>query len=449
MTARMPSSFAQRFHPALSGLLLVASLLYAQPASARHVNVLVIDGGINAAVADFVQEAIKASEEDGAALLLIEMDTPGGVLQSTQDIIQSMLNAQLPTAVYVTPRGAWAGSAGVFITMAANVAAMSPGSSIGAAHPVFSGGENKKDEGEGRDYMMEKVENMSTAYIESIAKQRNRNVEWAADAVRNSVAVTAEEAVELNVVDLIAKNRAELLAAIDGRVVEVDGEEWTLELADAEIVPVEMNTLQAVFNFIGDPNIVALLIFAGLAGLYLEFQNPGMLVPGVTGLVLLLLAGFALQVLPFNWVGILLILIGLGLLVAEIFVTSFGTLFAAGIVCFLIGGSMAFDRPEISDLTIDFWSVLVPAVVAMGGFTGLVAIMVGRTLMRAQTAGVDEMLGLVGRTSTALEPSGKIFIRGEYWNVDADEPIGPGEPVEVVAVDGLRLRVRRASRTHG
>jgi membrane-bound serine protease (ClpP class) len=410
------------------------------------VNVLVIDGGINAAVADFVQEAIDASEEDGAALLLIEMDTPGGVLQSTQDIIQSMLNAQVPTAVYVTPRGAWAGSAGVFITMAANVAAMSPGSSIGAAHPVFSGGENKKDEGEGRDYMMEKVENMSTAYIESIAKQRNRNVEWAADAVRNSVAVTAEEAVELNVVDLIAKNRSVLLEAIDGRVVEVDGEEWTLELADVEVRMLEMNTLQAVFNFIGDPNIVALLIFAGLAGLYLEFQNPGMIVPGVTGLVCLVLAGFALQVLPFNWVGIMLILVGLGLLVAEIFVTSFGTLFAAGIICFLIGGSMAFDRPELSDLNIDFWSVLVPAVVAMGGFTGLVAIMVGRTLLQAQTAGVDEMVGLVGRTSTPLDPSGKVFIRGEYWNVDADEPIAAGEPVEVVAVDGLRLRVRRPGR---
>jgi membrane-bound serine protease (ClpP class) len=204
-----------------------------------------------------------------------------------------------------------------------------------------------------------------------------------------------------------------------------------------------MSTLQAVFNFIGDPNIVAILIFAGLAGLYIEFQNPGLVLPGVTGLACLVLAGFAMQILPFNWVGLLLIFLGIGLLVAEIFVTSFGVLFAAGILCFLVGGTMVFDRPEISDLTIDFWSVLLPVVVAFGGFTGVVAVLVSRTLMRGQTAGVDEMIGLVGRTTAPLTPSGKIFIRGEYWNVDADEPIEAGEPVQVVAVEGLRLRVRR------
>ncbi len=429
--------------PAL--VVLACALLLATSTHAAHVNIVTIDGGINAAVADFIDESITKSEEDGAALLLIEMDTPGGVLQATQDIIQSMLNARVPTAVYVTPRGAWAGSAGVFITMAANVAAMSPGSSIGAAHPVFSGGgEEGNKEGEGRNYMMEKVENMSIAYIESVARQRNRNVEWAAEAVRNSVAIGPEEAVELNVVDLVAKNRAELLAAIDGRVVDVDGEDWELSLAAAEVRMMEMSTLQAIFNFIGDPNIVAILIFAGLAGLYIEFQNPGLILPGVTGLVCLILAGFAMQVLPFNWVGVLLIFLGIGLLVAEIFVTSFGVLFTAGIVCFLVGGTMVFDVPEMSDLTIDFWEVLVPVVVGFGGFTGLVAYMVGRSLMRGQVAGVDEMIGLVGRTSTALDPKGKIFIRGEYWNVEADEPVDAGEPVEVVAVDGLRLRVRRA-----
>lgn len=446
MTTPTRSAPARLPHRIGIGLLALLAIALAGPAQAGgRINVVTIDGGINAAVADFLAASIEQSEAEGAALLLIEMDTPGGVLQATQDIIQSMLNAKVPTVVYVTPRGAWAGSAGVFITMAANVAVMSPGSSIGAAHPVFSGGENKKDDGESRDYMMEKVENMSAAYIESVAKQRNRNVEWAAEAVRDSVAVTAEEAVELNVVDLIAKDRAELLQAIEGRVVEVDGEEWTIEIAGSEIHVLEMSTLQAVFNFIGDPNIVAILIFAGLAGLYIEFQNPGLILPGVSGLVCLVLAGFAMQVLPFNWVGLLLIFVGIGLLVAEIFVSSFGALFAAGIICFLIGGSMVFDRPELSDLTIDFWSVLVPVVVAMGGFTGMVAIMVGRTLMREQSAGVDEMIGLVGRTNTALDPSGKIFIRGEYWNVDAEEPIDAGEAVEVVAVDGLRLRVKRAS----
>ncbi len=424
--------------------LVVASMLLATSANANHVNVITIDGGINPAVADYVDTAIAESERDGAALLLIEMDTPGGLLQSTQDIIQSMLNARVPVAVYVTPRGAWAGSAGVFITMAANVAAMSPGTSIGAAHPVTVGGDNTKEEGDSRDYMAEKIENMTIAYIESVAKQRNRNVEWAAEAVRNSVAIGPEEAVELNVVDLIAKNRAELLEEINGRVVEVDGEETELVLGAVEVRSLEMTTLQAIFSFLADPNIVALLIFGGLAGLYVEFQNPGLLLPGATGLVCLVLAGFAMQILPFNWVGILLILLGIGLLVAEIFVTSFGVLFAAGILCFLVGGTMVFDVPEMSDLTIDFWSVLVPVVVGFGAFTGMVAFLVGRSLMKDQVAGVDEMIGLVGRTSTALDPAGKIFIRGEYWNVEAEEPVEAGEAVEVVAVDGLRLRVRRA-----
>jgi membrane-bound serine protease (ClpP class) len=429
-------------------VLFLTNLLLVGAAGARpHVNVITIDGGINAAVSEFIAESITASEEDGAALLLIEMDTPGGVLGATQDIIQSMLNAQVATVVYVTPRGAWAGSAGTFITMAATVAAMSPGSSIGAAHPVFAGGGEKNTEGEGRDYMMEKVENMSAAYIESVAKQRNRNVEWAADAVRNSVAITAEEAVELNVVDLIAKNRAELLEKIEGRVVDVDGEEVTIEIVGADVRPIEMSTLLAFFNFIADPNVVAILLFAGMAGLYIEFNNPGLIVPGVAGFVCLILTGFAMQVLPFNWAGLMLIILGIGFLIAEIFVSSFGALFAVGIACFLLGGTMMFDRPDLSDLTIDFWSVLVPVVVAMGGFCGLVAVTVGRSMTLAQTAGIDEMVGLVGRSSTKLDPSGKVFIRGEYWNSDADEPVESGEPVEVTSVEGLRLRVRRATGT--
>jgi membrane-bound serine protease (ClpP class) len=179
-------------------------------------------------------------------------------------------------------------------------------------------------------------------------------------------------------------------------------------------------------------------------GLYIEFNNPGLILPGVTGAVCLVLTGFALQILPFDWIGLVLILTGLGLLIAEVFVTSFGLLFAAGIACFLLGGTMMFEKPALSDLTVDFWSVLLPTVLGLGAFSAVVVFSIGRTIWVRQTAGIDEMIGMLGRSSSALDPDGKVFIRGEYWNAHADEPIAAGESVEVISVDGLRLRVRRS-----
>lgn len=440
---------AGRRAPLWAAALLVCGLLSSLTGPARaagHVNRIVIDGSINPASADFIMRAIEESEADNAAALLIELDTPGGLVSSSQDIIKAMLNARVPVIVFVTPRGAWAASAGTFITIAANVAAMTPGSSIGAAHPVGvgGGGGEKKDGAGGRDFQMEKAENLLAAYIEAIAKQRKRNVEWAADAVRNSVAVTADEALELGVIDLVAEDREALLEAIDGRMLEIAGQPHTLAVRGASVLTLEMTLLQEIFNFLSDPNVAVILLLAGLAGLYIEFNNPGLIVPGVAGLICLILTGFALQILPFSWIGLLLILVGLGLLVAEVFVTSFGVLFALGIGCFLLGGTMVFDQPELSDLRVDFWSVLVPAVVGVASFGALVVFTVGRTLLLRQTSGVDEMIGLVGRASTRLAPEGKVFIRGEYWNVEADETIEEKEAVEVTAVEGLKLRVRKA-----
>jgi len=434
--------------PGLLFSLLLLSIPGAETAlAAGHINRIVVDGSINPASADYIIHSIESSERDGALALLIELDTPGGLVSSSQDIIKAMLNARVPVIVFVTPRGAWAASAGTFITIAANVAAMTPGSSIGAAHPVGigGGGGEKKDgeQGGGRDFQMEKAENLLAAYIEAIAKQRKRNVEWAADAVRNSVAVTADEALELGVIDLVAEDRDALLDSIEGLKVDVSGKEQTLAVRNATIRTLEMTVLQQIFNFLSDPNVAVILLFAGLAGLYIEFNNPGLVVPGVTGLVCLILTGFALQILPFSWIGLMLIFLGIGLLVAEVFVTSFGLLFTAGIACFLLGGTMVFDQPDLSDLTVDFWSVLVPAVVGVAAFGALVIFSVSRTLLMRQTSGVDEMIGLVGRASTRLDPEGKIFIRGEYWNVEADETIEAKEPVEVTAVEGLKLRVRR------
>jgi len=415
-----------------------------------------IEGSINPACADYLIGAIELAERDNAAAVLIELDTPGGLVSATQDIIRSMLNSSVPTIVYVTPYGATATSAGTFITLAANVAAMMPGTSIGAAHPVslFGGGSSPQSpaagqsEEQGQGAIEQKIENFLAAYVESIAKQRNRNVEWAGEAVRNSIAVTAEEALELNVIDLVASSRHDLLAAIEGRVVTLGDVEHKMAVVNASVVRIEMTLVQAIFNFLSDPNVATILFAIGAIGLYMEFQSPGLIVPGAIGVVAMILFGFALQILPFSWIGMLLILVGVGLLIAELFFTSFGLLFAVGVTCFLIGGTMVFDRPELSDLTVSFWEVLVPIAAAMSVLGAFIVYSLGRTFMRPQTAGMDEMMGLVGRCETAIDPTGKIFVRGEYWNCVADESIAVGDPVEVLGIQGLTLRVRRAQSTH-
>ncbi|MBW1882699.1 MAG: nodulation protein NfeD [Deltaproteobacteria bacterium] len=411
------------------------ALAWSIPGGAGELFIARIDGSINPASSDYLMAAIEKAEDAGAAALLIELDTPGGLVSSTQDIIQKMLNAKLPVIVYVTPRGAWAASAGTFITLASTVAVMSPGSSIGAAHPVSafggSGGGSGESESESpaRDIAAEKAENFLAAYAESIAQQKNRNVEWAVDAVRNSVAVTAEEALELGVIDLIAENRSEMLAALDGRKVQVDGREMTLALASVTVVEIEMTLVQVIFNFLADPNVAVILFAIGALGLYMEFQSPGMIVPGAIGVGALILAGFAFQILPFSGIGLLLILIGMALLVAELFVVSFG---------------LVFERPELSDLTVSFWEVLVPIAAALSVVGVVIVYSLGKTLFIRPTMGPDEMIGMVGRSESVIDPRGKVFVRGEYWNVVADTPIEAGESVEVLSVKGLVLHVRKA-----
>ena len=453
---RSPAAGGLRPFGILRVLLLVLIAAAALPAAVRAGEILLveIDGSINPASADYLIGAIRRAEETGAEAVLIELDTPGGLVSSTQDIIQAMLNASVPTIVFVSPRGATATSAGTFITLAANVAAMMPGTSIGAAHPVslFGGSPPPADEGEegkpaAQDAVEQKMENYLAAYVESIANQRHRNVEWAKEAVRTSQAVTSEKALELGVIDLVANSRADLLEAIDGREVDVDGEKRKLALAGHVIVPVEKTLVQAIFDFLTDPNLAFILFALGAAGLYMEFQSTGLILPGAVGVVCLVLLGFSLQVLPFSWIGAVLVLVGVALLIAEIFVVSFGLLFVSGIACFLIGGTMVFDRPEVSDLTVSFWEVLVPIAAALSTMGAVVAVSLGRSFLSKQTAGVDEMIGLVGRVEKAIDPAadrrGKIFVRGEYWNAESDEAIAAGEVVRVESVQGLTVRVRR------
>ena len=430
-------------------ILLSCSLPATATLAAGHLNAIRIAGSINPAVSDFIQKAIAQSAADGALVLILELDTPGGLVSATKDIIQAMLNASVPIVVYVSPQGAWAGSAGTFITIAGHVAAMAPGTSIGAAHPVGigapgGGGGGDEEQKKQQDVASEKAENLLAAFIESIAKERDRNVEWASKAVRDSVAITADEAVKLHVVDFVAANQAELLTKLDGRKVKVGGAERTLAVAGAEVRRIEMSLIQRFLHVLASPDIAVVLLVAGLLGLYVEFTQPGLVLPGVLGAVCLILGAIALQILPFSWLGLIVFLAGLGLLIAEVLITSYGLLFLLGVACLLVGGTMIFDLPELSDLRVSFWAVLVPAVTGMAAFAAVVLFGVGRTLRRRQVAGVGEMIGMVGRVESALQPEGSVFVRGEHWKARADEPIVAGDRVEIIAVEGLRLRVRRA-----
>jgi membrane-bound serine protease (ClpP class) len=291
---------------------------------------------------------------------------------------------------------------------------------------------------------MEKAEKFTMAFMESIAKERDRNVEWAVSAVRDAEAIPQDEALKLGVIDLVASDRADLLEQIDGMELVVAGKTVVLDLSDVEIRTIEMTRMTQFFNFLASPDVAILLVMAGMFGLYTEFQQPGMLVPGIAGAVCLILAGFAFQILPFSWIGLVILLAGMAMLVTEIFVTSFGVLFTIGIICMLVGGSMVFDMPDVSDLTVSFWEVLVPVVAGFGVAAATIVFIVTRSIFRAQTAGVDELLGMVGESRTVLDPVGKVFVRGEYWTAEADEAIASGERVEVTAVEGMQLRVRRS-----
>ncbi|NNL67423.1 MAG: nodulation protein NfeD [Myxococcales bacterium] len=429
-------------------LLLAAAFAAPAPAQAANLNVATIAGSINPASADHLMKVIARSEQEGAAAVLIELDTPGGLLAATKDIIQSILNAKVPVIVYVSPRGAWAASAGTFITMAGHVAAMAPGTSIGAAHPVGIGGGNKgpaeDEEGNAqRDFAAEKAENFTASFIESIANERGRNAEWAVEAVRRSVAISQDEALEKNVIDLVADSRADLLAKIEGREVTVNGVKRTLELEGATVVEVPMSRMNQFLDVLASPDLAVLLMLAGMLGIYVEFTNPGLIVPGVIGAVCLVLGFVALQILPFSWLGLFLLAGGLSLFVAEIFFTSYGLLFTAGVACFLLGGSMLFDMPEVNDLNVSFFRVLLPSVAGMSAFVGLVIVAVTRSMRLPEITGQGELVGMSGKAQTELSPEGMIFVRGEMWKARAEEPVAIGERVEVIGVDGLELRVRK------
>jgi len=414
-------------------LLFLAITSYAQ---SKQVDVVTIDGIINPVVAEFLTKAIKRSTEQEAECLIIQMDTPGGLDLSMRSIIKEMMSSDIPIIVYVSPAGARAASAGAIITIAADIAVMSPGTNIGAAHPVALGG------GEMGDEMAAKVENDAAAYVESIAIKRNRNKEWAIKAVRESVSIGAQEALEKNVIDIIASDLSDLLTQIDGREIKTATGNKVLATKGSTIQYIEMGLREKVLDTLSNPNISYILMMVGLLGLYFELSNPGAIFPGVIGGICLILAFFAFQTLPVNYAGILLIILSLILFILEIKVTSFGMLTVGGIIALTLGSLMLFDSSvPFARVSLD---VIIPVVVITSSCCALIVLLAIKAHRRKPTTGREGLLQAQGITKSTLDLEGKVFIHGEYWDAVSSEPIPEGTRVEVLEVQDTILKVKKA-----
>jgi membrane-bound serine protease (ClpP class) len=416
--------------------LLAAAVLTPRPATAAApVATIQIDGVISPVTLRLVESALTRAQAEGAGVLVIQLDTPGGLERSMRLICQRLLNAEIPVIVYVAPTGARAASAGVFITMAAHVAAMAPATNIGAAHPVAVGGGVDKES-------LKKIENDAAAFVRTIALERGRNAEWAEQAVRQSVSITEREAVNLKVVDLVADSVPDLLDKIDGRSVKTTRGPVTLQTRGAVVRPIEIGFRDRVLNVITDPNVAYVLMMLGMLGLFFELSNPGVILPGVVGGIALILAFFAFQSLPINFAGLLLILFGIVLLIAEIKVVSHGVLAVGGIVAMALGSLMLFDAPEIGFRV--SWRVIIPTVGATAGIFLFVIAAGVRALAARSPVGAPALVGETGVARGALSPEGQVLVHGELWRaVVRGTPVEEGAHVRVVAVKGLTLTVEK------
>ncbi len=419
--------------------VLCCALLFAGSgqAQAKRVDVVTIDGIINPAVAGFIASAITRSTAEGAACLIIRMDTPGGLDLSMRSIIKEMMSAGIPVVVFVSPAGARAASAGALITIAADIAAMAPGTNIGAAHPVALGGGKMDDE------MASKVENDAAAYAESIATKRNRNKEWAIKAVRESVSITENEALEIKVIDLIASDLDDLLRQLDGRKITTAAGVTILETEDIEVNEIEMGLREKVLDTLSNPNIAYILMMVGLLGLYFELSNPGAIFPGIIGGISLILAFFAFQTLPVNYAGILLIVLALILFILEIKVTSFGMLTVGGVISLTLGSLMLYDSRAAPFARLSF-DVLIPVVAVTSACCMIIVYLAVRAYRRKPATGREGIVGEIGISKSAIDPEGKVFVHGEYWDALSDETVPEGAAVKVVEVKDSKLKVTRA-----
>ena len=421
----------------IAAVTWLLALTCAIASAAEKVSFIKIDGAIGPATASYISRSIDEARTQNAQCLVIQLNTPGGLLDSTQTIVQSFLGSTVPVVVYVAPTGATATSAGCFITVAASVAAMAPATTIGAAHPVTLGGNPTGGEEKPDDTMKRKLENFSVSYIEAIAARRHRNVDWAKSAVKESASITAEKALELKVIDLIAVDLPDLLKQLNGRV--VDGK--TFKTADAEVSEIKMSAAERVFQKLWRPEVMFVLMLIAIYGIIGEMTTPGAILPGVVGAVALILALYLAAILPVNVTGLVLIALALMLFIFDVYAPTHGVLTVGGIISFLIGSLMLFNRADpLFRLSLSY---IIPATLVTAAFFVFV---IGKGL-RAQRlpvkAGAETMLG---KTVTALTPidsrDGRVFVEGEYWNATSDKPIEKGELAEIATVQGLTVKLK-------
>lgn len=429
-----------------------AATLRSQADGPRCVLKARLEGVVTPAMADYLVEAVDAAEAQRCRALLVTTDTPGGMLDATRRIVQAFLGASVPVIVYVQPEGARAGSAGVFITLAAHVAVMAPATNIGAAHPVsLTGG----DPGEsGGKHMADKVENDAAALVRSIAERRGRNPQWAEAAVRESISATAREALRKNVIDVIAGSQQTLLERLDGRLVRVNGEVVRLQTANAALRDYEMSLQQRAQAILGDPTLSYILLMIGALGVMIEVYNPGIFIPGAVGAFCLLLAAIGLNVLPVNIGAVVLILVAVALFVAESQLPSFGMLTLAGIASLLLGGVLLIDEADpdfyVEPSVAVSWGAIIPMVLLFGGAAAALAWQASRTQPLRSPTGREGLLGERGRARTDIDAAdGLVSVHGERWTAVADEPIAAGTYVRVVGTDGLVLRVKPEAEADG
>lgn len=416
--------------------VIFASLLVCGGVAAADFPLVRINGSINPVVADYLVDELRRANEASAPAVLIEIDTPGGLDTAMRRIIQSVLSSNVPVIVYVAPAGARAASAGALITLAADFAAMAPGTNIGAATPVSIG------VGAGMDETMKhKVVNDAVAYARSIAEQRGRNPDWAERIVRDGASTAASEALSLKVIDLVADSRPELLKQLDGRRYLRKGKELRLQVAGSEPVLREMGWARRILNAISDPTIAYLLLMLGIIGIFFEISQPGVILPGVIGTLAILLALFAFQALPVNYVGVLLILLGLILFVLEIKVTSYGMLSIGGVIALTFGSLMLIDSADpVMRISL---AVIVATVISCTGFILFCLWFVARSQQRQIVSGQEGMVGERGQAVSQVHESGRVFVHGEYWDACAEDAVAEGAEIEVIEVGAqMRLKVR-------
>lgn len=419
-------------------LLLVSIASFTATAQTNQqpaIHVIKIDGVINPASAEYVKRGINNAIKSQAEALIIELDTPGGLDTSMRSIVKDMIASSVPIIVYVSPSGARAASAGAFITIAAHIAAMAPGTNIGAAHPVAVGEKMDKT-------IAEKAANDAAAYIKSLAESHGRNAQWAEEAVRKSASITETEALKLNVIDLIAEDIPSLLKAVNGKKLNTSAGAKTLTTLDAKIVHEEKGMRHRVLDFISDPNVAYMLMLIGFYGIFFELTNPGSIFPGVVGAISLILAFYSFQTLPVNYAGLLLIIAGLALFLLEIKVASYGLLTLGGIASIVLGSLMLFDSAD--PLMRISLSVIIPSAIVSALFFIITFRLAYRAFRSKPSTGLEAMMGAEGFAKTRIdEQGGTVIVNGELWNAKSDIPIEEQSPVIVQEVRGLTLKVNK------